>query len=426
MSANHTITKNGSVLSFFMDEIVGAKVILRGKKIGKLADFVIIDGDLVAVVSHLYVSRPMGDPALVIPWDKVKNLTRKEITIDIDSVDKYVADPGKPLLLLKDNIVDKKVLDVEGKEVEVVYDAKLVMRNNKLYVTDVDLSHHGLLRQIGLKRVADFFANLGESLKEHTVSWKYVEPLPAQIGSFEGNLRLKVLKERLAEMHPVDAADVLEEMDQEQRMALFGNMDTERASETLEEIDPVVQKAILAELTDAKIAQLVNEMTPGQAADVLSVLPSPRATAILKMVDHVNSLKIQSILDKHEEKILNYATLNFLKAHPHDTVEQSREQYRQVAKGKDVIMYFYVVDENDKLLGVADIRDILKANDNALLKDVLDTRLTTLKPQSTLREASAMFSRYGYRALPITDENGKILGVVPYRDMMNLKHLFLE
>jgi magnesium transporter len=85
-----------------------------------------------------------------------------------------------------------------------------------------------------------------------------------------------------------------------------------------------------------------------------------------------------------------------------------------------------VVDENGKLVGVADIRDVLKANDNDLMSKVMDTNLTTLKPSSTLREASAMFSRYGFRALPITDENGKILGVVPYRDMMNLKHLFLE
>jgi Mg/Co/Ni transporter MgtE len=279
---------------------------------------------------------------------------------------------------------------------------------------------------MGLKRLADFISNLGESFKEHTIAWKYVEPLPAQIGSFEGNLRLKVLKERLAEMHPADVADVLEEMDPDQRAAVFGNMDTEQASETLEEIDPVVQKAILAVLTNEKIAQLINGMTPGQAADVLSVLPSPRASVILAQVEHINAIKIQSILEKHEEKILNYATLNFLKASPDDTVEEARDLYRRIAKGKDVIMYFYVVDQNDKLIGIADIRDVLKANDNAALKDIMDTYLTTLKTQSTLREASAMFSRYGYRALPITDENGKILGVVPYRDMMNLKHLFLE
>ena len=123
------------------------------------------------------------------------------------------------------------------------------------------------------------------------------------------------------------------------------------------------------------------------------------------MVQRNNAVKIQSILEKHEEKILDFATSNFLKVHPTDTVEQARDLYRRTAKGKDVIMYFYVVDENDKLLGVADIRDVLKADDNTQLKDIMDTRLTTLKPQSTLREASAMFSRYGYRALPITDDN---------------------
>jgi CBS domain-containing protein len=426
MNGNLAVTQNGRGQSYFLSEVIRAKVNLRGKKVGNLADFVIIDGDLVAEVSHLYVSRPFGDPALVIPWDNVRSMNRREVTIDIDSVDNYVVDSSKPLLLLKDNVVDKKVLDVEGKEVEVVYDAKLALLKNKLYVTDVDMSHYGLLRRMGLKRLADFISSLGEALKGHTVSWKYVEPLPAQIGSFEGNLRLRVLKEKLAEMHPVDVADILEQMDSEQRVAVFGDLDTERASETLEEIDPVVQKVILAALDNEKIAQLVNEMTPGQAADVLSVLSAARATSVLTLVNRDNTVKIQSILEKHEEKILDFATLNFLKVHPDDTTEQARDLYRLIAKGKDVIMYFYVVDENDKLLGVADIRDILKANDNALLKNVMDIHLTTLKPKSTLREASAMFSRYGYRALPIIDENGKILGVVPYRDMMNLKHLFLE
>lgn len=67
------------------------------------------------------------------------------------------------MLLLKDDIVDKKALDVEDKEVEVVYDAKLAQHNNKLYVTHVDLSHYGLLRRMGLKWVADFVSGLGES-----------------------------------------------------------------------------------------------------------------------------------------------------------------------------------------------------------------------------------------------------------------------
>lgn len=197
---------------FFLTEILGTKVMLRGKKVGNLSDLVIIDGELVAEVSHLYVSRPLGDPALVIPWDRVQTMRKNGIVIDIDSVDNYVVDTNKRLLLLKDYVLDKKVLDIEGKEVEVVYDIKIVTRHNKLYVTEVDFSHYGLLRRMGLRKVANFISNLGESVRGHSVTWNYVQTLPPEIGSFEGDIRLKVLKEKLTEMHPVDLADVLEEM----------------------------------------------------------------------------------------------------------------------------------------------------------------------------------------------------------------------
>jgi Mg/Co/Ni transporter MgtE len=88
-------------------------------------------------------------------------------------------------------------------------------------------------------------------------------------------------------------------------------------------------------------------------------------------------------------------------------------------------MYLYIVDENDILLGVIDIKELLKAPDEALLKDIMTSKVISLKPESTLKEASIMFERYGFRALPVTDANGKIIGVVPYRDVMNLKHLFI-
>ncbi len=77
---------------FYLSEILGTKVVLRGKKVGNLSDLVIVDGELMAEVSHLYVNRPLGDPALVIPWDRVRSLRKKEIVVDIDSVDKYVVD----------------------------------------------------------------------------------------------------------------------------------------------------------------------------------------------------------------------------------------------------------------------------------------------------------------------------------------------
>ena len=69
---------------------------------------------------------------------------------------------------------------------------------------------------------------------------------------------------------------------------------------------------------------------------------------------------------------------------------------------------------------------VLLAEDNAPLKNVMIDQVISLNPESTLKEASAIFARYGFRALPVVDEQQKILGVVPYRDVMNLKHRFLE
>ena len=220
--------------SYFLTELLGARIVLRGKKIGRLNDFVFVESGKIPTVSHLYVGRSFGNPSLLIPWEKVRSLGRRRIGVDIESVKKYEADPGEETKLLKDYILDKKVLDLEGKEVEVVYDVRLILINNRLYVSEVDVSKYGLLRRIGLKRLAEFMYNMADSMRKETVSWAYFQSLPDKIGSFKGDVRLKVLKEKLSQMHPVDLADILERLDQEQRVIVFDELDTSRASDTLE------------------------------------------------------------------------------------------------------------------------------------------------------------------------------------------------
>jgi len=77
------------------------------------------------------------------------------------------------------------------------------------------------------------------------------------------------------------------------------------------------------------------------------------------------------------------------------------------------------------LLGVVDIKEVLKANGDDTLADIMTTNVIDLNPENTLLEASEMFSRYSFRAIPVTDKNKIILGLIPYRDIMNLKHRFI-
>lgn len=411
---------------FFLSEILGAKVIFRKARIGKLSDVVIVETGKVPEVTYFCVARPFGNPSLLIPWRNVWRMATKEIVIDIENIEPYEHEPGPDAVLLRDHILDKRVLDTEDRDVEMVYDVKLVLRGDKLYVSDVDVSRYGLLRRIGLKGLANFISMLAERVKDQTISWTYIQPLPTQMSSFKGDVKLKVLKEKLSEIHPVDLADIFEEMEPEQRTKIFDQLETSHASDILEEIDPNVQRDLVTSLNREKVARLIDEMTPGQAADILSALPASQANDLMELFKEERATKIQSILQQQEQKILNYATSRFLTIAPDKTAGWAQAEYPRLSKGKIEIMYFYVVDEQDKLLGVLDIKELLQANDNALIKDVMITQVISLTPESTLREAFAIFSRYSFRAIPIVDESEKILGVLTYRDVMGLKHRFLE
>jgi len=89
-------------------------------------------------------------------------------------------------------------------------------------------------------------------------------------------------------------------------------------------------------------------------------------------------------------------------------------------------MYIYILDEKKHLLGVIDIKELLLAEDNTLLKDIIEENVHNLDPGSTLKEAYEKFARYDYRAIPISDEEYVMMGVVTYRDNVGLKHRFVE
>jgi hypothetical protein len=213
--------------------------------------------------------------------------------------------PQENLILLHDHILDKKILDLDDHEVEIVYDVKLAFQNGKLYAAEVDFSHYRALRRLGLRKLAKLLTNRN---KEDRVSWLYVQPLPEQLGSFAGNIKLKVPKAGLSEIHPVDLADILEELEGGQRVALFNALDAEQASDTLEEVEPRVQRELIRAIEKERAAQLINEMTPAQAADILAILPRDQAGAILKLLDQDKSSKVEHIIGKHDEQILLYGS----------------------------------------------------------------------------------------------------------------------
>ena len=144
---------------FYLTEIVGRRVYLKTRSIGKLKDFVIQENaGKVPEVTHLLVHQPYGDPLLLLPWDKITLISNTEIVSEITSTEGYELNPLDNHIFLKDYILDKKILDMDDHEIEVVYDVKLLFQNDRLFVTDVDFNRFRILRRMGFKKLANNLA----------------------------------------------------------------------------------------------------------------------------------------------------------------------------------------------------------------------------------------------------------------------------
>lgn len=386
----------------------------------------IVDRDAFAEVSHVTVGRPFGQRPLVVPWGNVTTFGRDTVDVDIPAIAPYVDALPQAAVLLKDYILDKRVLDQRGRALAVVFDIGMALVDHSLLVLDVDLSRAALLRRVRLTWLAKLLTTTAEGSGVNRVPWAYVQPLSDCLGSFAGDVTLKVFSEQLAELPPVDLADVLEELTEEHRLAIFGELNTTIASDTLEALDPKVQRDLIALLGYEKTVRLIDEMTPGQAADLLSALHRPQARAIIALLaDAEKAGKITSILETQEAKILDFSTSDFLRFAPETTPAQARAEFAQAAKRAIENTYLYVVGEGDALLGVLDTKELLLADEAAKLADVMTTTVIRLAPDDTLRRASELFARYLLRALPVTDVQGRILAVLPYRDVVALRRRYV-
>ena len=409
---------------FFLSDLIAAPVRFNGKKIGKLDDLLIIEQSRLPEVTHIIVSRPFGHKSLMVPFNRVSDFSPSSVIVDIESMESYEKEPEENQLLLKDHVLDKRVIDLDDNEIDVVYDVKLLQRRGRMFVTDVDFSRYGLLKRLGLRYLADFAYHLADVLKKETISWTYVQRLPEKIGSFKGNVKLNILKETLPEIHPVDMADILEELPEDQRMAIFNELETEHASDTLEEVEPRVQRTIISSLSKERNAELVGEMTPAQAADVLAILPTPDAEEILDLMDPEDAKQIETILDNQDHTISDLTTDHFICLTPETPSAVVIADFRRLAADAHVVDYLYVAGPDNKLLGVVSLDELLMAEPRTPLSDIMKTQVISLDVGSSISDAEEKFTRYAFAALPVTDDDDVIHGVVPFRDIMNLEHKF--
>ena len=399
----------------FISEILKKPVLdPKGDELGRVKDFVVVKGEPLPRISSIIIERKKG--LLNLPWTVLNIFNKRIISANVygEALQSYELDE-KDLLLVRD-ILDKQIVDVNGVRVVRVNDVKLEGYDTEAVVIAVDVGMRGILRRLGFERGGEDLMRLFKKhLPYNLISWNYIQPFEPKLTK----ISLTVPRQMLSELHPADIADIISQVSHKEGATFFKDLDVDVAAEALSELKPETQVDIITGMDTDKAADIIEEMQPDEAADILSDLPVDKAKEILESIEKEEAEDIQELLSHEEDTAGGLMTNVFIAYPPETTVKKAMENFKKDAEEIEIVYYIYVIDADEKLLGVVSLRDLLLADLDAKLSDIMETKLKTVTPETDEMEVAEITSKYNLVALPVVDIEGFMLGVVTVDDVLD-------
>ena len=402
---------------YFFSDFLNRKVYSpSGKRAGKVADLVAERIEPYPMILGIVI-QTKGRKKFFLPWERMLQVEPRIILSEEDLLDLAIFLAAKDVVLLRDEVMDKQIVDTYGAKVVRVNDLHFLRVESRLRLVHVDVGFRGLMRRVGWERPTDRVLEwlFSYKLPNQFISWKYVQLL-----SGSDLLHLSVSQKKLSHLHPADLADIIEDLSGRERSAIFHALDPETAAETLEEIDPKIQKALIETTSLEKASDIVEEMSPSDAADLLGDLTEERAEEILEGMEQERAEDVRELLVHPDESAGGLMTTAYLSLTPDITVEAAISRLKSEAPNLDIIDYIYVVDEEEALQGVISIRDLLTAHSQQPLSEIQTPRVVSVKLDEDQNEVVDAFVKYGFRALPVLDDENRLRGVISFRSVLDV------
>ncbi len=246
-------------------------------------------------------------------------------------------------------------------------------------------------------------------------SMKYI---PWDMG--EPKTKEKVNVQELLKRHPAEVADILRVLREDEAVELLRLLYKRRAAAaSLEQMDPDEAAELLAELNRDEAVQILSRMEPDDAVDLLEELPPEMVEDILRRLEAEKAKTFRELLRYPPDTAGGLMSPEYVALPADLSVQEAIESLRRIAQEMETVYYAYVVDGEGKLLGVLSLRDLVFARPETPIREIMRTDVVTLRPEMSAEEVARVFDKYGYLALPVVDEAGKILGIVTLDDVLD-------
>ena len=214
--------------------------------------------------------------------------------------------------------------------------------------------------------------------------------------------QFKELREVLENTHPVDIAELLNEIDNRQMILVFRMLDKDEAAEVFTEMNNDTREVLLSALTDSEIKEVVDEMYLDDFADLLEEMPANVVDHLLMNTDEDTRKQVNALLKYPEDSAGSIMNVEYIAFSKDMTVEEAILKIRQVGINRETIYTCYVLDKR-KLIGVVSLKELLINGDARTIEEIMETNLLYVHTHDDQEEAASMINRYGLIAIPVVD-----------------------
>jgi magnesium transporter len=399
----------------YLSQVIGRPVRDRNdEQIGKVADLIVAVGDRYPPVTGLVVETDRR--RIFLPWTSVAALDdagAKLSTLTMD-LGKFSQRPNE--ILLRSDLMDKQIVDIDGRKVVRVNDLRLDEVDGALHLVAVDVGTAGLLRRLGVEGGLRTVArNLHVHVPEKYIDWEDVDPVETSIAS----IKLRVPHAGLAELHPADLATIIDQLAPRDRAGVLASLGDDAVADAIEEMDPETQVEVLEDLEPGRAADILEEMSPDDAADLVADLSETTRDEIFALMETDEKAEVQELLGYPEESAGGIMTTEFVAVPAHLTAAETIDMLRQLEPNAETIYYVYVTDDDGRLVGVLSLRDLIVAGPETQIGDVMIKEPVAVGVLANQDEVAEVVAHYNLLAVPVIDEDGRLAGIVTVDDALD-------
>lgn len=437
-----TVFKDCPQISIHFSKVINTPIFnLNGRKIGKLTDFFVDFEEVYPAVIALQYSQ--NGHFFYVNWNEIKYFSLNKIIVkNEDSVRRSRTYPKvchKKVITsllasqfsgttveyppLGKVILDRQIVDTNGKKVVRVNDIQFIKTGPYLRVTHASIGLRSMLRRLGYETVIDYIVKtvMPKSkylTSESLINWKHVHAIPDK--TVQKNVKLNLTNADIKSIHPADLADILEDLDPHARELIFNDLEPSIAAQTLTEVEQDLQVSLIKKETAENAAKIIENMGTDEAADILHELHTDRANAIISKIENDETQEeIQELLEYDEDSAGGLMSTEAFEMHPSTKKTDVLKYIQENHKDLENIYDIYIVDEIGKLLGHCSLYKLLIQIEDIELKDIMKSEdILSISPSADWKEVATFMSKYNLINTPVIDDSNTLLGIISVDDIL--------